>query len=102
MKLSRKEWIFTWRELKLRGREWIFTWREYTYIHTYIIYIYIYMYTYIYIYGQYAHSPPPHPGPTGALWGKVRYPPPPILGSGNTKKHVLEVNWMVISGYLPL
>ena len=27
---------------------------------------------------------------------------PPILGSGNTKKHVLEVNWMVISGYLPL
>ena len=27
---------------------------------------------------------------------------PPILGSGNTRKHVLEVNWMVISGYLPL
>ena len=22
-KLSRREWIFTWRELKLRGREWI-------------------------------------------------------------------------------
>ena len=29
-------------------------------------------------------------------------PPPPILGSGNTKKHVLEVNWIVISGYLLL
>ena len=28
--------------------------------------------------------------------------PPPILGSGNTKKYVLEVNWMVISGYLNL
>ena len=28
--------------------------------------------------------------------------PPPILGSGNTKKHVLEVNWIVISGYLLL
>ena len=27
---------------------------------------------------------------------------PPILGLGYTKKHVLEVNWMVISGYLPL
>ena len=34
--------------------------------------------------------------------GEVPTPPPPILGSGNTKKHVLEVNWTVISGYLPL
>ena len=45
VKLSRKEWIFTWRELKLRGRDCIFTWREYT-----AIYIYMYVYIYIYIY----------------------------------------------------
>ena len=29
-------------------------------------------------------------------------PPPPYFGSGNTKKHGLEVNWMVSSGYLAL
>ena len=28
--------------------------------------------------------------------------PPPISRTGNTEKHVLEVNWMGISGYLPL
>ena len=59
MKLSRKEWIFTWRELKLRGRECIFTWREYTAIYIYIymyvyiclfIYVYVSMYIYVYIY----------------------------------------------------
>ena len=32
----------------------------------------------------------------GLGWGVGT--PPPILRSGNTKKHVLEVNWMVISG----
>ena len=36
--MSRKEWIFTWRELKLRRRKWIFTWREYTCIHICIYY----------------------------------------------------------------
>ena len=35
LKMSRREWIFTWRELKMSRaelkmsrREWIFTWRE--------------------------------------------------------------------------
>ena len=28
--------------------------------------------------------------------------PPLILGSGNANKDVLEVKWMVLSGYLPL
>ena len=51
MKLSRKEWIFTWRELKLRGRECIFTWREYTAIYIYMyVYMYIYLHTYIHTY----------------------------------------------------
>ena len=58
------------------------------YMHIYVciyIYIYIYIYVYIYIYGQYAHFPPPHTWPTGALWGKVRYPPP-YFGVGKHKK----------------
>ena len=53
MKFSRKEWIFTWRELKLRGRECIFTWSEYTTIYIYVcicMYTYTYIYIYIYIY----------------------------------------------------
>ena len=52
--------------------------------------IYIYMaYLYLCTY-QGAGSP-------GGLGVGCR-DPPPILRSGNTKKHVLEVNWMVISG----
>ena len=35
-------------------------------------------------------------------WGGVQGPPAHILGSENTKHRVLEVNWMVIRGYLPL
>ena len=53
------------------------------------------------------------PGCRVTVWalGRNEGPPPPlfwgracgpILGLGNTKKHVLEVNWMVVSGYLPL
>ena len=57
---------------------------------------------YIYIYmANTQFSPPPtlgQPVHCGARLGT----PPPILGSGNTKHHVLEVNWMVIGGYLPL
>ena len=35
---------------------------------------------YGYNYGVYAHPPPPHPGPTGALWGKAMDPPPLFWG----------------------
>ena len=40
-------------------------------------------------------------GSLGGLW-HGRRDPSTILGLGNTKKGVLEVNWMVISGYLLL
>ena len=40
-------------------------------------------------------------GLPGALWEGSK-DLTPILGSGPTKKkHVLEMNWMVISGYVP-
>ena len=71
----------------------------YIYIYIYIYYMYIYIY--IYIYGEYVISPPPTPGQPVHYEARLGTPPP-ILGSGDTKKHVLEVNWMGITGYLPL
>ena len=55
----------------------------------------------IYVWHIFGSMPTRVQGWTGGL-GEGCSPPPPILGSANTKKHVLEVNWMVISGYLPL
>ena len=56
---------------------------------------------YIYIWHMFTNIPTSVQGHRGGLgWGVGT--PPPILGSENTKKHVLEVNWMVISGYLPV
>ena len=57
-----------------------------------------YIYIYIYIWHMLTNVSTRVQGHRGGLgWGVGT--PPPILRSGNTKKHVLEVNWMVISGY---
>ena len=53
--------------------------------------------SHLYLHGIY---PPPYPGPTGALWGGVR-DPPPYFRVTKHKKNVLEVNWVVFRGYLP-
>ena len=72
---------------------------RHVYIFIYIyIYIYRYIHTYIYIWHMLTNVSTRVQGHQGGLgWGVGT--PPPILRSGNTKKHVLEVNWMVISGY---
>ena len=59
---------------------------------------YIYLYIYMAYVGQYAYQSAGSERGLGEGCGD----PPPILGPGSTKKHVSEVHWMVISGYLPL
>ena len=56
---------------------------------------------YIYIWRIRDFSPPPTLGQPVHYEARLGTPPP-FLGSRNTKKHVLEVNWMGITGYLPL
>ena len=68
------------------------------------IYINIYIYIYIYMHIDMAYALQCiHQGVEAldGLW-EGNEGRPDILGLGTTKKHILEMNWMVISGYLPL
>ena len=61
---------------------------ECIYIYIYIG-VYIYIYIYIYIWHKSTRPPPPQ-GPMGRGWVGTKDPPPPILGSRNSKKEELE------------